>query len=150
MTISKDFRFTVSVLPQGEQRVRVTAPDVEQIDVAVPPEFRGPGGDWSPEQLLVASVASCYAVTFTALAERRQIPIDSLMVTGTGHVAHRDDGRVGFVAVELTPRITTEPEFVAAAERTARFVDTACLVTRALSVPVEVTPVVRAIEPASV
>ena len=148
MTISKDFRFPVSVRWHGEQLAGVTAPDLEEIEVAVPPEFRGPGGHWSPEHLLVASAASCYAVTFAAVAERRRIPLHSLTVTGTGHVGHRDDGRVGFVAVELTARIRTEPEFVGAAERTARATHTACLVTDALDVPVHVVPVVTAVEPA--
>lgn len=150
MTISKDFRFPVSVRWQGQQLTRVSAPDLDEIDVTVPPEFRGPGGHWSPEQLLVAAAASCFAVTFAAIADRRGIPIHSLTVTGTGHVGHRDDGRTGFVAVELTPRIRTEPEFVAAANRTARAAHTVCIVTAALDVPVHVAPVVSAVEPALV
>ncbi|HEX7256221.1 MAG TPA: OsmC family protein [Gaiellaceae bacterium] len=149
MTISKDFRFPVSVVFEGDRLASVTAPDLDPITVAVPPEFQGPGGRWSPEHLLVASVASCYAVTFAAAAERRDIPIHSLSVTGTGHVGRRDDGRTGFIAVELTPRIQTDHGFVDAAERTARAAHTACLVSRALSAPVEVTPVVRAVEPAA-
>ncbi len=148
MTISKDFRFPVSVSWRGQRVTRVRAPDVEEIDVAVPREFNGPGGYWSPEQLLVASAASCFAVTFAAVAEQRGIPIQSLNVSGTGHVGHRDDGLTGFVAVELTPRIETEPEFVAAAERAARATHTACLVTAALEVPVHVMPLVTAAEPA--
>jgi organic hydroperoxide reductase OsmC/OhrA len=67
-----------------------------------------------------------------------------------GHVGRRDDGRTGFVAVELTPRIRTEPEFVEAAQRTARAAHRACIVTGALDVPVHVVPVVSALEPALV
>jgi organic hydroperoxide reductase OsmC/OhrA len=148
MTISKDIRFPVSVHWQGQQLVHVEAPDVDEIVVAVPPEFRGPGGHWSAEQLLVGAAASCYAVTFAALAGRRELPIHALTVTGTGHVGRRDDGRIGFIAVELTPRIRTEPEFVAAAERTARTAQTVCMVTTALDVPTHVVPVVSAVEPA--
>ena len=147
MSISKDFRFPVSVVLEGERITEVSAPDLETITVAVPPEFHGPPGHWSPEHLLVASAATCYVVTFSAIAERSGIPVHSLAVTATGHVARRDDGRMGFVAVELTPRILTEPAHLAAAERTAHSAETACLVSRALSVPVEVTPVVRALEP---
>lgn len=150
MSIAKDFRIPVSVRWQGQQLVRVTAPDLDEIDVAVPRELRGPGGHWSPEQLLVGAAASCFAVTFAALAERRQIPIHSLAITGSGQVGHRDDGRVGFVALELTPRIQTEPEYVTAAERTARTAHTACLVMTALDVPVHVVPIVTAAEPALV
>jgi organic hydroperoxide reductase OsmC/OhrA len=148
MSIAKDFRFPVSIRWQGQQLVRVEAPNVDEIDIAVPREFRGPGGHWSPEQLLVASAASCYAVTFGAVAEQRGIPIHGLTVTGTGHVGQRDDGRLGFIAIELTARIQTEPEFVAAAERTARAAHTVCLVTGALDVPVRVAPLVSAVEPA--
>ncbi|HEY8193110.1 MAG TPA: OsmC family protein [Gaiellaceae bacterium] len=150
MSIAKDFRFPVSVRWQGQQFTHLTADGRDEIVVAVPPEFHGPGGHWSAEQLLVGSAASCYAVTFAALAERRRIPIHSMNVTGTGHVGRRDDGRMGFVAVELTPRIQTELEFVSAAERTARTAHTACLVTGALDVPVHVVPLVTAVEPALV
>jgi hypothetical protein len=55
---------------------------------------------------------------------------------------------MGFVAIELTPRIQTKAEFAAAAERIAHTADTACLVTVALDVPVHVVPVVTAVEPA--
>ena len=146
MTISKDFRFPVSVRWEGPQRVQVETPDVAGIEVTVPPEFRGPGGHWSPETLLVASAASCYAVTFAALAERRGIPIHGLTVSGTGLVGKRDDGRFGFLAVELTPRIQTEPECVDRVERTARAAHASCLVARALNVPIGVTPLVEAAE----
>jgi organic hydroperoxide reductase OsmC/OhrA len=147
MTISKDFRFPVSVRLEDDAKVSVAVPGLDPLIVAVPPEFHGPGGAWSPEHLLVAAAASCFAVTFAAVAERRRIPVRSLAVTATGHVGHRDDGRMGFIAIELTPRIQTDAEFVGAAERSARTVASACLVDRALSVPIEVTPVVTAVEP---
>lgn len=63
---------------------------------------------------------------------------------------HRDDGRLGFVAIELTPRIETETDFVTAAKRTALIVGDLCAVSLALAVPVEIVPVVRAVEPALV
>jgi organic hydroperoxide reductase OsmC/OhrA len=148
MTISKDFWFPVSVHWQGPQLVHLEAPDVDEILVAVPPEFRGPGGHWSPEQLLVGAAASGFAVTFAVLARQREIPIHALTVTGTGHVGHRDDGRLGFVAIELTARIRTEADFVAAARHTASWARDASLVTASLDVPVHVAPVVTAVEPA--
>ena len=145
MTISKDFRFPVSITLEHDGLASANAPEAEPIAVAVPPEFRGPGGRWSSEQLLVASVGSCYAVTLAAVAQRRGIPIHSLTVTGTGHVGHRDDGRVGVIAIELTPRIQTDAPFVGKLERAARTVASACLVAQALSTPVEVTPIVKAV-----
>ena len=39
-----------------------------KLDIAAPKEFDGPGDKWSPEDLLVASVASCLILTFRAIA----------------------------------------------------------------------------------
>ncbi len=38
------------------------------LETAAPPEFDGPGGVWSPETLLCASVADCFILTFRAVA----------------------------------------------------------------------------------
>jgi organic hydroperoxide reductase OsmC/OhrA len=46
----------------------VQSPDLPDIATAPPPEFDGPGGVWSPETLLVASVADCFILTFRAIA----------------------------------------------------------------------------------
>jgi organic hydroperoxide reductase OsmC/OhrA len=52
---------------------------------------------------------------------------------------------MGFIAIELTPRIQTDAPFVGKLERAARTVASACLVAQALSTPVEVTPIVKAV-----
>ena len=38
------------------------------LEIAAPKEFDGPGDSWSPEELLVASVADCLILTFRAIA----------------------------------------------------------------------------------
>jgi organic hydroperoxide reductase OsmC/OhrA len=38
------------------------------LETAAPPEFDGPGGAWSPETLLCASLADCFILTFRAVA----------------------------------------------------------------------------------
>jgi organic hydroperoxide reductase OsmC/OhrA len=48
--------------------VRVSAAEVSDIETAPPPEFDGPGGTWSPETLLIASVADCFILTFRGVA----------------------------------------------------------------------------------
>lgn len=37
------------------------------METAAPPEFDGPGGVWSPETLLCASIADCFILTFRAI-----------------------------------------------------------------------------------
>ena len=67
MSITKDFRYRVGVNWEDGRITTVTSPDKPDLTVATPPEFKnGVPGVWSPEDLLVASVASCYAVTLVA------------------------------------------------------------------------------------
>jgi organic hydroperoxide reductase OsmC/OhrA len=48
--------------------VAVASPRLESLRTAPPSEFGGPGDLWSPETLLVASVANCFVLTLRALA----------------------------------------------------------------------------------
>lgn len=48
--------------------VTVTSPQLPDIVTAPPPEFDGPGGVWSPESLLCASVADCFILTFRGVS----------------------------------------------------------------------------------
>lgn len=147
MSITKDFRFRVGVAWQGGRLTSVSSPEKPKLEVATPPEFRGGlPGIWSPEDLLVASAASCYAVTLAAIAERREIPVYALNVSGTGHVTGRDDGRFGFVAIELTAALRTDTALVGAAESAAREAERACLISMALDIPVHVEVIVRPVQ----
>lgn len=144
MSIVKAYRFPVSLHWYGGRLTRASAPGKPDLDVSTPPEFRGGmDGIWSPEDLLVAATAACYAVTLAAVAERRSVPVHGLEVEGTGHVTSRDDGRFGFVAIELSVDLETDPEYAAAAEAAARVAEERCLVSMALDVPVHVELSVR-------
>jgi organic hydroperoxide reductase OsmC/OhrA len=46
----------------------LTAEGVSDLVCAPPREFDGPGDQWSPESLLVAALAGCFALTFRAVA----------------------------------------------------------------------------------
>jgi organic hydroperoxide reductase OsmC/OhrA len=147
MSIAKDFRYRVGVAWTGDRITTVTSTDKPELTVATPPEFKnGVEGVWSPEDLLVAAVASCFAVTMIAVAERRDLPLYELDVTGTGHLTQRDDGRFGFVAVELTAHIQTAEPSIDALRRAAKYAERACLITMALDVPVHLDTVVQPVE----
>ena len=57
---------SASAEPTGP--VAVESPRLETLRTAPPAEFGGPGDRWSPETLLVASVANCFVLTLRALA----------------------------------------------------------------------------------
>jgi organic hydroperoxide reductase OsmC/OhrA len=151
MTVLKDHRFPVAVHWAGGRLTHVFATGKPDLEVATPPEFRGGiPGVWSSEDLLVASAATCFAVTLAAEAERRQIPLRGLAVQGTGHVSKRADGRFGFVAVELDVELDTDPPWEGAAAAAARAVERHCLISDALALPVHATTRVRTPAPLAV
>jgi organic hydroperoxide reductase OsmC/OhrA len=93
----------------------------------------------------VGAVASCYALTLTAVAERRAIPLRELNVVGAGHVTRRADRRFGFVVIELSVELTTEEGCEETARDAAEKAKSVCIVSNALEVPVELELVVRTI-----
>jgi organic hydroperoxide reductase OsmC/OhrA len=138
MTTLKDFRFRVDASPLPRRRVRLTSEGKSALEAAMPIEFRGGvPGMWSPEDLLVASVASCYGLTLNSLAARQEVSLRDVQIEAVGHVTRRAEGRVGFVAIELLVRIVADPEELHAAEKAARDAHRVCLVSHALSIPVE-------------
>ena len=151
MGIVKAYRFPTSVEWRGGRLTRAVAPGKPALEVATPPEFKGGiVGVWSPEDLLVAATASCYAVTLAAVAERRSIALHRLQVDGIGHVERRDDGRFGFVAIELHARVETDRESIPAAEEAARQAEELCLISISLDAPVHVEVEVGAPAPTAV
>jgi organic hydroperoxide reductase OsmC/OhrA len=60
------YEATASAEPAGA--VAVVSPGLEPLSTAPPAEFGGPGSLWSPETLLVASIANCFVLTLRALS----------------------------------------------------------------------------------
>jgi peroxiredoxin-like protein len=136
MTTFKSHRFPVKVEWRGERLTTVSVPGKEQLDVATPPEFKGGiEGVWSPEDLLVAATATCFAVTLVAIAERRAVPLHALAVDGTGFIERHDEG-FGFVLIELYARLETDEECVGVAQKAAHDAKDGCFVSQALDTPV--------------
>ncbi len=60
--------YIVSARGAGTGSITVSSPQLPSLETAPPPEFDGPGGVWSPETLLCASIADCFILTFRAVA----------------------------------------------------------------------------------
>jgi organic hydroperoxide reductase OsmC/OhrA len=134
---TKEFAFPVDIEWIGGSVVTTRVEGKEEIKTSSPPVFRGKDATvWSPEDFFVASTASCLAITFQGIADRRELPLHSLAVKGDGVVARRDDGRFGFTRIDLAIEIGTEPGHEELAEEIARQAEEGCLVSVSLDVPI--------------
>jgi organic hydroperoxide reductase OsmC/OhrA len=117
------------------------------IHFTAPPEFGGLDGRWTPEDLLLCAVASCYTTTFRALADYSALEYSDLGVEVEGRVSKADSG-YAFSEMVIRPKLS-----IASAEEQARAVSllhkakAVCLVSRALAVPQVFEPLVQVREP---
>jgi organic hydroperoxide reductase OsmC/OhrA len=139
MGIVKVHRYGVRTQYGGPQNLALEAPGKPVLRVASPPEFRnGIRGVWSPEELLVGSLAACYELTVVAIAEYKGLPLHAIQIDATGHV-ERKDSRYRFVLFELDVELETDAGREREAEHVAEVANERCLVGSALEVPVHLS-----------
>jgi organic hydroperoxide reductase OsmC/OhrA len=125
--------------------VGVVSDGLTAIETQAPPEFGGPPGYWSPETLLLASVADCFILSFRAVARASRLEWSELDV-GVQGVLDRIDGVTRFIQVRIAPRLgvpgsTPESTALAVLEKAKR----ACLVTNSLNSICELAPLVYSV-----
>src|SRR5262249_7313795 len=97
-------------------------------------QFGGLEGRWTPEDLLLTAIASCYTTTFRALADYSKFDYSDLEVEVGGRVQKVESG-YAFSAVATRPTLTIASEHDQ--HRAVRLLEKAqelCLVSRALAV----------------
>lgn len=124
--------YAVSASAESESLVLLASAGLESLETAGPPEFGGPGDVWSPETLLVGTVANCFILTFRAVARASQLDWASLRceVSGTLDKIERVTQFTGFdLKAELTvPAGTDEKK----AHRLLEKAEQHCLITNSM------------------
>jgi organic hydroperoxide reductase OsmC/OhrA len=116
------------------------------IQFTAPATFGGIEGRWTPEDLLLGSVASCYTTTFQAVAAYLKFDYKDLEVEVEGLVSKGNPG-FGFQTIVIRPKLTIADE----AGRqdgvdVLRQAETLCLVSRALATAPKFDPKVEVAE----
>jgi organic hydroperoxide reductase OsmC/OhrA len=148
MSVLESLRFEVSVRWRGGRLTVADTPTGEELAVSKPAEL--PGGlpeCWTPEDLLVTAVASCFALTLVGVAEHRNVPLLDATVRATGRMGRTTDGGVGFVGIDVDAALGTLPGSEDDVLGAAGAAERRCLVARALSVPVHVAVDVHSVAP---
>jgi peroxiredoxin-like protein len=142
--VENTYLYRASALWTMRRRGIASAEDVPRtINFSSPPEFQGEPGLWTPEHLLVASVATCFLATFRAVAENSKLPVARLEVEAEG-VLEKQEGGFRFTRVVVRPRLTiADAADQERAQRLLEKAERACLISRSLSSQVEMLATVE-------
>jgi peroxiredoxin-like protein len=139
--------YQVSATWESGRRGAVTAPDIEpKIRFSAAPEFKGDRGFWTPEHFLLAAVASCFVVTFYALADRSKMEFEKLDLTVEGRLV-MFEGKLCFREIVLRPMLTIPySQDNDRAHELLERTEHSCLIARTLACPVLMEPFVQIAE----
>lgn len=113
--------------------VSLSGDGIEVIRSAPPVEFGGPGDKWSPETLLVASVADCFVLSFRAIARASKFSWTSLECEVEGTL-ERKEGAARFTQFKIKATLSVPQD--AKEDRAHRLLEKAnesCFITNSLS-----------------
>src|SRR5512146_3156124 len=133
-TVETTHLYRASAIWTMRRRGIASAEDVPRtINLSAPPEFQGEPGLWTPEHLLVASVATCFLTTFRAVAEISKLQVVRLEVYAEG-VLEKQEGGFRITRVEVRPRLTIgDAADQDRAQRLLEKAERACVISRSLS-----------------
>jgi organic hydroperoxide reductase OsmC/OhrA len=137
--------YRTTAVADVDSTVRICSTGLDDLETTSPPEFGGPAGYWSPETLLVASVADCLILTFRAIARASKLDWTSLECEADGTL-NRVDGVTRFTHFELRARLKV-PAHVSheKAERILHKSENVCLITRSLTAEVHLDTAVETV-----
>jgi organic hydroperoxide reductase OsmC/OhrA len=141
MAESPVFYYETDVEWKKEKEGQITGRRLPVVPVGAPPEFRGREGNWSPEHLFVASLNTCYMLTFLAVAENSKVPLVNFASTAKGKLEKVPGSSYQITEMVIKPRVV-----IASAndlERVPRILEKAkenCFVSNSIKSTIKIEP----------
>ncbi len=107
-----------------------------KVQIAPPPEFEGPGGILTPEDMFVAAASACFMTTFITFSKKIRFDFNSFSCQGFGTLEKVEKG-YEFTKIVLKTKVTVGSEDIK--EKAERALDLAgkyCLVSNSMKCPV--------------
>jgi organic hydroperoxide reductase OsmC/OhrA len=126
--------------PAAFSRDLTVSVDAMTLPMSSAPGYRGDPSRANPEQLFVAALSACHALTYLFLAARNGIAVLGYCDDAEGRLG-LVDGKMRMAQVTLRPRITLEEgtNEIRARELVAKAHES-CFIGNSVSTPVEIEP----------
>lgn len=114
-----------------------------EIEISTPPEFNGPQGYWSPEELFLASINTCIMTTFLYFVEKFSASFLTYESRIEGEVNLRG-GRLLFTSITVRPEIrvpdkTQEQRIAELVQKSEKY----CLISSSVETEIKVLPEIK-------
>ena len=139
--VTDKYYYSTEIQWIAERRGDLSAPDLPELAVDAPPEFKGHEGFWTPEHLFVASVNSCFMTTFLAIAENSKFDFVSLRIGAEGKLEKREGQGFMITEIILRPRLVLRD--TRGVERALRILQKAernCLISNSIKSQITLQP----------
>jgi len=115
----------------------VSASGKPPISGSSDPAFLGDPARYNPEDMFLASIASCHMLWFLHLASSAGIVVTAYHDAASGVMKTNPDGSGEFTSVTLSPSVTiTDPARVDEAKELHGKVGELCFIARSINVPI--------------
>ena len=136
----KTFTYKTTIEWSGRRSCVLNADGKPTLRVSSPPEFRGERDVWTPEDFFVASVETCFLMTFAGLIEKRHLAVEAYSSHAEGVLEWVENG-YAFTHVTIHPTvIVTDMPAVAPVMTALADAKRDCLIARSLRTVVEIEP----------
>jgi organic hydroperoxide reductase OsmC/OhrA len=105
MSEPKVFYYETEIEWTKEKEGQIKGPTPPTVSVGAPPEFKGREGIWSPEDLFVASLNTCFMLTFLAIAENSKVPLVSFSSAAKGKLERVPGSNYQITGIVVKPRV---------------------------------------------
>jgi peroxiredoxin-like protein len=105
MSEPKVFYYETEIEWTKEKEGQIKGLTLPAVSIGAPPEFKGREGIWSPEHLFVASLNTCYMLTFLAIAENSNVPLVSFSSTAKGKLEKVPGSNYQITEIVVKPRV---------------------------------------------
>jgi len=136
-----EHRYTVDVMWKGREESQVRAEGRPAIEFGPPPEFGGGNTRWSPEHMIVASISTCFMLTFMSLAEKTKLSVQVHKCPVEGVLTQGEDRRWSFTQFFVRPELNVPKEEQEKARTLLEKAEKYCLISQSVKGHVAVEPV---------
>ena len=136
----KSFRYHAKTTWASARRGTLSAAGRPDVTVGSPPEFKGDGDVWSPEELLIGSLNTCLLLTFLTLAQARGLQPVAYESEADGLVENIE-GKYQVSQITVRPRVTLATNADLELARTVmERVEPQCFISNSLKSKVTLSP----------